>query len=74
MDKQRQTLPPHTPPADAKDYLADCTKEERDLVELAIKELGSSYFMEKSHGYIAWKKAKTAPSAAAAAAAPISKI
>jgi hypothetical protein len=54
--KTRQVLPPHTNPSDAELYLAACTKQERDLVTLAIKELGSSYFMEKSHGYKAWKE------------------
>lgn len=51
----RSILPPHNPPADANQYLAACTPDERKLVELAIEKLGSSYFMEKSHGYIAWK-------------------
>ncbi len=51
----RSILPPHNPPADAGQYLAACTADERKLVELAIEKLGSSYFMEKSHGYIAWK-------------------
>jgi len=53
---QRQILPPHTPPADADAYLASCSLQERQLVKLAIEQLGSSYFMEKSHGYLAWKK------------------
>jgi hypothetical protein len=35
--------------------LAAITPEERRLVQLAIEKLGSSYFMEKSHGYKAWK-------------------
>ena len=30
-------------------------RRKRKLVELAIEKLGSSYFMEKSHGYKAWK-------------------
>ena len=51
----RQILPPHTPPADHKEYLKSCSDDERKLVELAIEKLGSSYFMEKSHGYLAWK-------------------
>ena len=56
MEKQkRQILPPHHPPEDAEQYLASCTLEERRLIELAIQKLGSSYFMEKSHGYKAWK-------------------
>jgi len=53
---QRQTLPPHSPPADSEEYLAACSLQERQLVKLAIEQLGSSYFMEKSHGYLAWKK------------------
>jgi hypothetical protein len=52
---KRQILPPHMPPADAAEYLAAVSEDERKLVTLAIKTLGSSYFMEKSHGYLAWK-------------------
>ncbi len=55
---KRVVLPPHEPPSDAAEYLAACTPEERLLVELAIERLGSSYFMEKSHGYLAWKAKK----------------
>jgi len=53
---QRQILPPHGNPADSEAYLAACSPQERALVELAIEQLGSSYFMEKSHGYLAWKR------------------
>ena len=53
--QRRQILPPHAPPADAAMYLEACSQQERDLVQLAILQLGSSYFMEKSHGYLAWK-------------------
>ncbi len=60
---KRQILPPHTPPADAAAYLAACTPDERALVELAIEKLGSSYFMEKSHGYLAWKAKHKTPEA-----------
>jgi len=56
MDRpKRHILPPHPQPADAAEYLAAVSENERKLVQLAIKELGSSYFMEKSHGYLAWK-------------------
>ena len=59
MDRpKRQILPPHQPPADAEAYLAAVSEDERKLVQLAIKTLGSSYFMEKSHGYLAWKAMK----------------
>ncbi len=52
-------LPPHQPPPDAEEYLASVSEKERRLVTLAIERLGSSYFMEKSHGYLAWKSSKT---------------
>ena len=56
MDKpKRHILPPHQPPVDGAEYLAACSPEERLVVKLAIERLGSSYFMEKSHGYLAWK-------------------
>lgn len=51
----RQMLPPHPLPADAQQYLADSSPEERALVQLAMERLQSSYFMEKSHGYRQWK-------------------
>ncbi len=52
-------LPPHPFPADAEAYLAACTEDERKLVKLAVERLASSYFMEKSHGYLAWKAKQT---------------
>jgi hypothetical protein len=55
METRRQILPPHPLPSDAPAYLAACDEDEKRLVELAIQRLGSSYFMEKSHGYLAWK-------------------
>lgn len=60
---ERQILPPHAHPSDAQEYLAACTPEEKRLVQLAIEKLGSSYFMEKSHGYLAWKAKKGAKNA-----------
>lgn len=52
---KRQMLPPHKFPADADAYMASCTEDERKLIKLAVERLGSSYFMEKSLGYLAWK-------------------
>ena len=64
MKKQmRQHLPVHAPPADAAAYLAAVSDEEKRLVTLAIERLGSSYFMEKSHGYLAWKAKNKVPEA-----------
>ena len=53
---QRQLLPPHSLPNDSNEFLIWCSPEEKLVHLLAIERLGSSYFMEKSHGYQAWKK------------------
>jgi len=44
----------HETPDAVKPYLAQMTPKERELHELAIKLLGSSYFIEYSHGYLNW--------------------
>ena len=54
----RQILPPHPLPPDSEEFLAACSPQERAVHLLAIEQLGSSYFMEKSHGYKAWKAKK----------------
>jgi hypothetical protein len=54
---QRQVLPPHPVPSDSEEFLAWCSPQEKAVHLMAIQGLGSSYFMEKSHGYQAWKKA-----------------
>jgi hypothetical protein len=53
---QRVFLPPHHLPDDYEVFLAACSPEEKNVHTMAIKILGSSYFMEKSHGYISWKE------------------
>ena len=56
---QRIPLPPHPLPVDSAVFLASCSPEERNVHMMAIKGLGSSYFMEKSHGYRSWKEKQT---------------
>ncbi len=58
--EQRQELPPHPVAKEAEAYVAAMTKEERELHELAVKMLGSSYFVERTHGYRKWKAANGA--------------
>ena len=55
---QRVFLPPHKLPDDYAVFLDECSPQERSVHNMAIKFLGSSYFMEKSHGYLAWKEKK----------------
>ena len=39
---------------EGKQFLASLTQDERNLQVLAQKMLGSSYFIEKTHGFKAW--------------------
>ena len=51
-------LPPHPLPKDSEEFLADMDDKHKQLHEIAQEFLGSSYFMERTHGYQKWKKAK----------------
>jgi len=44
--------PPHKIPEVALAYLAAMSEKEHELHQLAIELLGSSYFIETSHGFI----------------------
>ena len=58
-DTKRYTpLPAHTKPADFNEFLAAATEQERLLHQIAARFLGSSYFMDRTHGYNKWLKAK----------------
>jgi hypothetical protein len=50
--------PPHKKPADAEEFLASLDEISRKLHEIAEVSLGSSYFMDRCHGYLNWKKAQ----------------
>lgn len=57
-------LPPHSVSKEGEVYLATRTVEQLELHELAVKMLGSSYFVERTHGFRKWaaaaaKKEKT---------------
>jgi hypothetical protein len=57
---------PPTPaplPADYEEFLASLNETERELMEIAARELKSSFFVQWCRGYHAWKKAKVAKSA-----------
>jgi hypothetical protein len=45
-------------PEKAAAYVAAMSPKERELHEMAIQILGSSYFVEYSHGYAEWLKAQ----------------
>jgi hypothetical protein len=50
--------PPHAILDEEKEYLKSLTPKELALHNLAVEKLGSSYFVWKSHGFIAWKAKK----------------
>lgn len=45
------TLPPHQPTPDALKYIESMTPAQKELHELAIQMLGSSYFVERTRGF-----------------------
>lgn len=53
-------LKPHAVPDLVQPYLDQMTPKERELHELAVSILGSSYFIEYSHGYLNWFASITA--------------
>ena len=57
---QRYTPPKPAPlPADYDEFYATLTAEEKELDALAKEWLGSSYFIQWTHMYTKWSKAKT---------------
>lgn len=56
----KYTPPPrHEMPASAERFLASLTEKDREVHRIAQRDLGSSYFMARTNGYTAWRKATT---------------
>ena len=53
-------LPPKPAPLpeDFEEFYASLTEQEKELHTLATEKLGSSYFVQWTHMYKKWKKAK----------------
>jgi hypothetical protein len=58
--EQRKELPPHPVVAKAAAYVAAMTPKQRELHELATQMLGSSYFVDRTHGFRKWLAAQQA--------------
>jgi hypothetical protein len=50
-----RVLPPHPIGVKGQAYIAAMNPQQKALHELAIKMLGSSYFVEQTRGFLAWK-------------------
>ena len=62
---------PSPPPPDFDEFYESLTPQEKQLHELAIQKLQSSYFVQWTHMYKKWKKAQsTAIDTATAKVAP----
>ena len=55
MEGVRIELPAHPISKEAQAYIDAMTPDQKALHELAIKLLGSSYFVEQTRGYLAWR-------------------
>jgi len=63
----RYTPPKPAPlPSDFDEFYASLTENEKQLHQLAIEKLQSSYFVQWSHMYKKWKKNKESAAAATA--------
>jgi len=64
---------PAPPPPDFEEFYESLSPQEKQLHELAIQKLQSSYFVQWTHMYRKWKKAKdSAVTAKVVPAPPIS--
>jgi hypothetical protein len=59
--EQRVELPPHPVVDKAAEYIAGMTVQQKELHELATQMLGSSYFVERTHGFRKWLATKAGP-------------
>jgi len=50
--------PPHKVPESTLPFIAALSEKEHALHQLAIELLGSSYFVEASHGFVKWQSAQ----------------
>lgn len=56
----KYTPPPqHAVPENAEKFLATLSEKDREVHRIAQRDLGSSYFMARTNGYSAWRRATT---------------
>ena len=55
MSDRYTAPPPHPVPESARKYIDTMSEKELSLHLLAMELLGSSYFVETSHGFVKWQ-------------------
>ena len=53
--EKKEELPPHPIPLEGAEYLRTMTPDQKKLHLMAIQKLGSSYFIERTKGFLSWK-------------------
>ena len=56
---EKKIVPLHILTPEGEKYVSSMTVEQKKLHELAIVSLASSYFVEKTHGFLAYLKGKS---------------
>lgn len=64
-------LPPHPITEKGRVYLASLDEKGRKLHEMAVEKLGSSYFVEKTHGFRKWAATNAVAAANPAPSPPV---
>jgi len=57
---KKTDLPPHAMTPEGDKYMATMKPEQLELHKIAIEMLGSSYFIERTRGFRAWKESTKA--------------
>jgi hypothetical protein len=57
--EKKEVLPPHKPSSEAGYYILSMTPAQLELHEMAKEKLGSSYFVERSKGFLKWKESRS---------------
>jgi hypothetical protein len=56
--EKKEELPPHPIPLEGAEYLRTMTPDQKKLHLMAIQKLGSSYFIERTKGFLSWKASR----------------
>ncbi|NBO69984.1 MAG: hypothetical protein EBU66_06165 [Bacteroidetes bacterium] len=57
---EKKELPPHPITLEGAEYIRTMTPNQKKLHLMAIQKLGSSYFVERAKGFLAWKASRKA--------------
>jgi hypothetical protein len=56
--EKKENLPGHPIPLEGSEYIRSMNPDQKKLHLMAIQKLGSSYFIEKTKGFLSWKASR----------------